>query len=146
MTLCTQTHTSTDLDGSAYDHDGVVQRSLRLLRELFRSAPQDDGARLRPRTALQEVIPTDTDVRVSCHDGTVHSGEDGQKIFNSSLLPLSSNLDLLEDFTLSQDVVCQGSYRGLDGATAGLEVTLHTVSLVQNSFGHKKYGFATQMD
>lgn len=65
MSLLACTHTlcvSTDLDGSAHDHDGIVQRSLRLLCELFCSAPQDDGARLRLRTALKEVIPTDADM------------------------------------------------------------------------------------
>lgn len=63
ITLCTHTFPfSTDLDGSAYDHDGVMQRSLRLLCELLCPAPQDDGARLCLWTALKEVIPTDTDV------------------------------------------------------------------------------------
>lgn len=53
---------STDLDGPAYDHDGIMQRSLRFLCELFCSAPQDDGARLCLRAALKEVIPTDTEM------------------------------------------------------------------------------------
>lgn len=46
------------------------------------------------------------------------------------LLPLSSNLDLFEKVTLSQDVVCHGTYRSLDGAAAGLEITLRTISHV----------------
>lgn len=49
--------TSPDLDGSADDHDGVVQRPLRLLCELFCPTPQDDGARLCLRAALKEVVP-----------------------------------------------------------------------------------------
>lgn len=32
------------------------------------------------------------------------------KVLSRSLLPLSSNLDLFEEFTLSQDVVCHGTY------------------------------------
>lgn len=65
--------TSTDLDGSAYDHDGIMQRSLRLLCELFRPAPQDDGARLCLRAAFEEVIPADTDMMgVSCGRVVIH--------------------------------------------------------------------------
>lgn len=62
---------SPDLDGSAYDHDGIVQRSLCLLCELFCSTPQDDGARLGLRTALEEIIPADIAVvrgHVQCTD------------------------------------------------------------------------------
>lgn len=47
-----------DLDGSAHDHDGIVQRPLRLLCELLGPAPQDDGACLCLRAALKEVVPT----------------------------------------------------------------------------------------
>lgn len=53
----TDTNKPTDLGGSADDHDGIVQRSLRLFCELLRPAPQDDGARLSLRAALKEVIP-----------------------------------------------------------------------------------------
>lgn len=56
--LCNLKRTGvTDLDGSADDHDGVVQRSLRLLGELLGSAPQDDGARLRLGAAFKQVVP-----------------------------------------------------------------------------------------
>lgn len=39
------------------------------------------------------------------------------------LLPLASNLDLLKEFTLSQDVIRHRAHGGLDGAAACLEVT-----------------------
>lgn len=48
---------TTDLDGPADDHDGVVQGALRLLRELLGSTSEDDGARLGLRAALEKVIP-----------------------------------------------------------------------------------------
>lgn len=41
-------------------------------------------------------------------------------------LPLPSNLHLLKETTLPQYVVTHGSDTGLDGASAGLEDTLHT--------------------
>ena len=67
LALAENLHTSTDLDGSAYDHDGIVQRSLGLLCELFGSAPQDDGARPCLRASFEDVIPVDTDgIGVSC--------------------------------------------------------------------------------
>lgn len=47
----------TDLDGPAYNHDGIVQRALRLLCELLCATSQDDGARLGLRAALEKVIP-----------------------------------------------------------------------------------------
>lgn len=95
-----------NLDGSAYDHDGIVQRSLRLLCELFCPSPQDDGARLCLRAALKEVVPT------RAHEPCV--SREPLPGFTPcaapSALPLSSNLDLLKHLALSQNVICQGSY------------------------------------
>lgn len=47
----------TDLYRPAHDHDGVMQRAVRLLHELLGTASQDDGARLGLRAALEEVVP-----------------------------------------------------------------------------------------
>lgn len=52
LVLCT-----TDLDGPANNHNGVVQGALRLLCELLGSTSEDDGARLGLRAALEKVIP-----------------------------------------------------------------------------------------
>lgn len=119
----------TDLDGSAYNHDGVMQRSLSLLRELLGSAPQNDSARLRLRTALKDVIPAD---RRGCEPVQSSGSCNGHLQVYGVILPLSSNLDLLEDFTLSQDAVGQVTHGGLDGAPAGLEDTLHTINVSVN--------------
>lgn len=43
------------------DHDGIVERSLRLRDELLRSSSQEDGARLRLAAALEEVVAANSE-------------------------------------------------------------------------------------
>lgn len=116
-----------------------MQRPLRLLCELFSSASQDDGACLGLRAALKEVIPTGTDMVDSSsqsHRAWIYSLL--KKRIQKFFLPVSSDLDLFEEFTLSQHVICHGSHGGLDRATAGLETTLHTINFVHANTNRKK--------
>ena len=45
------------LDCSPDDHDGVVERPLGLLDELFSAAAHDDGARRGLGTATEHIVP-----------------------------------------------------------------------------------------
>ena len=59
MTVCT-CDDRVVFDGAPNDHDGVVERSLRLLHELFGSATQHYGRRLGLLTASEQVESANT--------------------------------------------------------------------------------------
>ena len=80
-------HDRVVLRGAANDHDGIVNGSLGLLDELLRSTAQDDCARLRLRTAGEEVVP------------------------------IGADLLLNKKLALSQRVLCDAVYRRQDGTT-----------------------------
>ena len=52
------------LDGSAHNHDSIVQRSFCFFDELFSTATHDDGASFRFGALLKEVKPTIHPIRM----------------------------------------------------------------------------------
>eukprot|EP00047_Mylnosiga_fluctuans_P001742 m.221713 g.221713 ORF g.221713 m.221713 type:complete len:557 (-) comp10637_c0_seq1:26-1696(-) len=85
------------LDRATHNHDGIVQRALRLLDELLGTAAHDDRARLGLGAAREEVVP------------------------------LGADLLLLEERALAQRVGGHVVDRGLDRATARLHRALQII-------------------